>query len=64
MFKGENGKKNSFHNPNVVASVLDLVMAGTETTAVTLQWAVLMMMKYPEIQSKLEFSFAKTPSLG
>ncbi|XP_070811461.1 cytochrome P450 2W1-like [Pituophis catenifer annectens] len=52
--EGENGKKNSFHNPNIVASVLDLVMAGTETTATTLQWAALMMMKYPEIQRKVQ----------
>ncbi|XP_058013182.1 cytochrome P450 2W1-like isoform X2 [Ahaetulla prasina] len=52
--EGENGKKSTFHNPNVVASVLDLVMAGTETTATTLQWTVLMMMKYPEIQRKVQ----------
>lgn len=64
MFKGESSKKNIFHDPNVMASVLDLVMAGTETTATTLQWAILLMMKYPEIQSKLELSFAKIPCLG
>ncbi|XP_026539117.1 cytochrome P450 2W1-like [Notechis scutatus] len=62
--EGESGKKKIFHNPNVVASVLDLVMAGTETTATTLQWTILLMMKYPEIQSKPAFSFAKTPGLG
>uniref|UniRef100_A0A8C6XUX3 Cytochrome P450 family 2 subfamily W member 1 n=1 Tax=Naja naja TaxID=35670 RepID=A0A8C6XUX3_NAJNA len=50
----QSGKKNLFHNPNVVASVLDLVMAGTETTATTLQWAILLMMKYPEIQRKVQ----------
>ncbi|XP_032086273.1 cytochrome P450 2W1 [Thamnophis elegans] len=52
--EGENGKKNTFHNSHVLASVLDLVMAGTETTATTLQWAALMMMKYPEIQRKVK----------
>ncbi|ETE63300.1 Cytochrome protein, partial [Ophiophagus hannah] len=52
--EGESGKKNIFHNPNIVASVLDLVMAGTETTATTLQWAILLMMKYPEIQRKVQ----------
>uniref|UniRef100_A0A8C5RFX0 Cytochrome P450 family 2 subfamily W member 1 n=1 Tax=Laticauda laticaudata TaxID=8630 RepID=A0A8C5RFX0_LATLA len=50
----ESGKTNIFHNPNVVASVLDLVMAGTETTATTLQWAILLMMKHPEIQRKVQ----------
>uniref|UniRef100_A0ACB8FKN9 Cytochrome P450 2W1 n=1 Tax=Sphaerodactylus townsendi TaxID=933632 RepID=A0ACB8FKN9_9SAUR len=43
-----------FHDANVLASVLDLVMAGTETTATTLQWAILLMMKYPEIQCKVQ----------
>uniref|UniRef100_A0A6G1RGI5 Cytochrome P450, family 2, subfamily W, polypeptide 2 n=1 Tax=Hypotaenidia okinawae TaxID=2861861 RepID=A0A6G1RGI5_9GRUI len=42
-----------FHDANVVASVLDLLMAGTETTSTTLQWAILLMMKYPEIQEKV-----------
>ncbi|XP_015673312.2 cytochrome P450 2W1 [Protobothrops mucrosquamatus] len=52
--EGESSKKNIFHDPNVMASVLDLVMAGTETTATTLQWAILLMMKYPEIQRKVQ----------
>ncbi|CAI9539014.1 unnamed protein product [Staurois parvus] len=29
-------------------------MAGTETTATTLQWGILMMMKYPHIQEKVQ----------
>ncbi|KAL8175359.1 UNVERIFIED_CONTAM: hypothetical protein K2H54_020619 [Gekko kuhli] len=43
-----------FCDENILASVLDLVMAGTETTATTLQWSVLLMMKYPEIQRKVQ----------
>ncbi|KFV91054.1 Cytochrome P450 2J2, partial [Fulmarus glacialis] len=39
-----------FHDANVLASALDLFMAGTETTSTTLQWAILLLMKYPEIQ--------------
>uniref|UniRef100_A0A7M4FIZ3 Cytochrome P450 2W1 n=1 Tax=Crocodylus porosus TaxID=8502 RepID=A0A7M4FIZ3_CROPO len=50
----EKNKSNSlFHDANVLASTLDLVMAGTETTSTTLQWAILLMMKYPEIQGKV-----------
>lgn len=36
----------------MVACALDMVMAGTETTASTLQWAALLMCKHPEVQGK------------
>ena len=36
----------------MVACVLDMVMAGTETTAATLQWAALLMGKHPRVQSE------------
>ncbi|XP_054851607.1 cytochrome P450 2W1 [Eublepharis macularius] len=49
-----NKAKNTFHDEHVLAAVLDLVMAGTETTSTTLQWAVLLMMKYPKIQCKVQ----------
>lgn len=53
FFKEKNKKDSLFHDDNLIASILDLVMAGTETIATTLQWAILLMMKYPEIQSEL-----------
>ncbi|KAF7243073.1 Cytochrome P450 2W1 [Varanus komodoensis] len=58
LFKQQEEKRSStqniFHDDNILASVLDLVMAGTETTATTLQWAILLMMKYPDIQRKVQ----------
>ncbi|XP_026560425.1 cytochrome P450 2W1 [Pseudonaja textilis] len=57
VFKQEqdrNKKQNLFHEDNLIASILDLVMAGTETTATTLQWAVLLAMRYPEMQKKVQ----------
>lgn len=41
-----------FAKTNVVACILDMVMAGTETTASTLQWAALLMCKHPSVQSE------------
>lgn len=41
-----------FHNENLKALSGNLFAAGTETTGSTLRWAILLMMKYPEIQSK------------
>lgn len=52
FFKEKNKKDSLFHDDNLIASILDLVMAGTETIATTLQWSILLMMKYPEIQSE------------
>ncbi|XP_074057380.1 cytochrome P450 2W1-like isoform X1 [Macrotis lagotis] len=43
-----------FSDANIIASLLDLMMAGTETTATSLQWAVLLMTKYPEVQAKVQ----------
>ncbi|KAM6464182.1 cytochrome P450 2K4-like [Liasis olivaceus] len=48
-----------FHNENLKALVLDLFGAGTETTANTLCWAILLMMKYPDIQRKVQEEIAK-----
>ncbi|KAK1165097.1 cytochrome P450 2J2-like [Acipenser oxyrinchus oxyrinchus] len=43
-----------FHEQNLVFCTLDLFVAGTETTATTLRWAVLYMIKYPQIQEKVQ----------
>uniref|UniRef100_A0A8C0BQC7 Cytochrome P450 family 2 subfamily W member 1 n=1 Tax=Buteo japonicus TaxID=224669 RepID=A0A8C0BQC7_9AVES len=51
--KEQNKSNTLFHDANILASALDLLMAGTETTSTTLQWAILLLMKYPEIQKKV-----------
>uniref|UniRef100_A0A7M4G253 Cytochrome P450 2W1-like n=1 Tax=Crocodylus porosus TaxID=8502 RepID=A0A7M4G253_CROPO len=62
--KEKNKKKSLFHDENLVASILDLVMAGTETTATTLQWTILLMMKYPEIQKKVQEEIGRVVEPG
>ncbi|KAM3916475.1 cytochrome P450 2W1-like [Leptodactylus fuscus] len=47
-------KEKIFTEKNLLASAFDLMLGGTETTATTLQWAVLLMMKYPHIQKKAQ----------
>ncbi|XP_063771264.1 cytochrome P450 2K6-like [Pseudophryne corroboree] len=43
-----------FTNDNLIALVADLFIAGMETTSTTLRWGLLLMMKYPEIQRKVQ----------
>ncbi|XP_056419958.1 cytochrome P450 2C14-like [Hyla sarda] len=56
LAKQQEGKSESteyYHNDNLTALVANLFAAGMETTATTLRWGLLLMMKYPEIQQKV-----------
>ncbi|KAM7368360.1 hypothetical protein PAMP_014583 [Pampus punctatissimus] len=51
----ESGITNShFNNENLLTTVLNLFAAGTDTTATTLRWALLLMAKYPKIQDQVK----------
>ncbi|XP_037587177.1 cytochrome P450 2W1 isoform X1 [Cebus imitator] len=43
-----------FAEPNAVACILDMVMAGTETTSATLQWAALLMGQHLDVQGRVQ----------
>ncbi|XP_069461879.1 cytochrome P450 2K6-like [Ambystoma mexicanum] len=43
-----------FHDENLTSLVSHLFAAGMETTSTTLQWGLLLMIKYPEIQEKVQ----------
>ncbi|XP_044160073.1 cytochrome P450 2K6-like isoform X2 [Bufo gargarizans] len=43
-----------FDEKNLIYTVMDLFGAGTETTSTTIRWGILLMMKYPEIQKRVQ----------
>uniref|UniRef100_A0A3B4D189 Uncharacterized protein n=1 Tax=Pygocentrus nattereri TaxID=42514 RepID=A0A3B4D189_PYGNA len=42
----------TFHVENMMKSVFDLFIAGTETTATTLRWGLVYMMNHPDVQER------------
>ncbi|XP_078096014.1 uncharacterized protein LOC144510443 [Mustelus asterias] len=57
LLKKQEESKNSdshFHDNNLVTSVTNLFAAGTDTSSSTLRWAILLLIKYPEIQRSVQ----------
>ncbi|ROK28241.1 Cytochrome P450 2K1 [Anabarilius grahami] len=51
----ESGENNSlFHEKNLIFTVGNLFIAGTDTTSTTLRWGLLLMAKYPHIQDRVQ----------
>ncbi|XP_036447047.1 LOW QUALITY PROTEIN: cytochrome P450 2B2-like [Colossoma macropomum] len=52
MTKQEAKEDSTFHVENMMMSVLDLFVAGTETAATTLRWGLIYMMDHPDVQER------------
>ncbi|XP_073721219.1 cytochrome P450 2K1-like [Misgurnus anguillicaudatus] len=49
-----NKKDSHFHQDNLLLCVLNLFVAGTDTTGTTLRWGLMIMAKYPHIQDRVQ----------
>ncbi|XP_022069511.1 cytochrome P450 2J2-like isoform X1 [Acanthochromis polyacanthus] len=54
MEKKKEDPQAGFNSDTLLVCTLDLIEAGTETTANTLRWGLIYMMHYPEIQEKVQ----------
>ncbi|XP_077345210.1 cytochrome P450 2K4-like [Lithobates pipiens] len=53
-----------FTDENLTTLISDLFAAGMDTTSATLQWGLLLMMKYPEIQKNVQTEIEKVIGSG
>ncbi|XP_047680243.1 vitamin D 25-hydroxylase isoform X3 [Panthera pardus] len=54
MDQGKNDPSSTFSRENLIFSVGELIIAGTETTTNVLRWAILFMALYPNIQGQVQ----------
>uniref|UniRef100_A0ACB8FBY5 Uncharacterized protein n=1 Tax=Sphaerodactylus townsendi TaxID=933632 RepID=A0ACB8FBY5_9SAUR len=51
--KAKSDPNSTFDDGNLAQSIFDLFIAGSDTTASTLQWALLLMANHPDVQEKV-----------
>ncbi|XP_066548414.1 cytochrome P450 2J2 isoform X2 [Amia ocellicauda] len=64
MKKCQENVDGGFDEETLVFCTLDLFAAGTETTSTTLRWGLLYMIKYPEIQKKVQAEIDRVVGQG
>ncbi|XP_063162797.1 cytochrome P450 2J5-like [Candoia aspera] len=53
------GHNSAYNEENLAECILDFLISGTESSAITLQWALLLMASHPDIQDKVHKEMEK-----
>uniref|UniRef100_A0ACB8FCC9 Uncharacterized protein n=2 Tax=Sphaerodactylus townsendi TaxID=933632 RepID=A0ACB8FCC9_9SAUR len=53
MQKSKNDPNSTYNEDNLIHSIFDMFIAGSDTIALTLRWALLLMANHPDIQEKV-----------
>ncbi|XP_008502204.2 cytochrome P450 2C19 [Calypte anna] len=54
MQEEKDNPSSSFHMKNLITTTFDLFLGGTETTSTTIRYGLLLLIKYPKIQEKVQ----------
>ncbi|KAM8853415.1 cytochrome P450 2G1-like isoform 3-T3 [Synchiropus picturatus] len=54
LYQEKQDPSTEFHHENLVGTAFDLFLAGTETTASTIRYALSILIKYPKIQEEMQ----------
>ncbi|XP_067417232.1 cytochrome P450 2J5-like [Emydura macquarii macquarii] len=54
MFKTQEDPTSTFKEHNMIQVITDLFIAGSDSTTITLYWALLYMMAYPDVQERVQ----------
>uniref|UniRef100_A0A4W3GQW0 Cytochrome P450 2F2-like n=1 Tax=Callorhinchus milii TaxID=7868 RepID=A0A4W3GQW0_CALMI len=54
MKEEEDNPDSEFNEENLLLSTFNIFLAGTDTTSSTLRWGLLLLLKYPQIQERIQ----------
>ncbi|XP_072885377.1 cytochrome P450 2B4-like [Hemitrygon akajei] len=70
MKEEKDNPRSEFNDENLLLSTFNIFLAGTDTTSSTMRWGLLLFLKYPEVQERIQgeidrvIGMERTPCIG